>query len=93
MSLAPPTRREIVLVVVLFTALLFLSKVHFDSRSRLISLSSPSTDFTNTIPAQNATARNYESRLSWGTAHVPETKIVAHVPGKSSPIPFLPLLT
>ena len=80
-----PTRRELVLVLLLFTALLVFSSrfVSYKSLSHL-DLSSvwhdvPPQPKTYSIPTLPS-----DTRVSWGTSKVPRTKIIAHVPGEHS---------
>jgi len=84
-----PTRRELVLVLLLFIALLVFSSrfVSYKSLSHL-DLSSvwhdvPPPPKTYTIPSLPS-----DTRVSWGTAKVPRTKIIAHVPGDHSSSDF-----
>lgn len=78
-----PTRRELVLVFLLFIALLLFSSrfVSYKSLSH-IDLSSvwhdvPPQPETFTIPTLPS-----DTRVSWGTSKVPRTKIIGHVPGE-----------
>ena len=84
-----PTAREIVLLTVLFTSLLFFSAT-FPRNSGSV------TDILKTLPyvveeELDTTPLTLETQytlqalnrpLSWGAGPVPETKIVAHVPGE-----------
>ncbi len=86
-----PTAREIVLLTVLFASLLFFSAT-FPRNSGSV------TDILKTLPyvveeelettpltlETQYTLQALNSPLSWGAGQVPETKIVAHVPGESS---------
>ena len=84
-----PTAREIVLLTVLFTSLLFFSAT-FPRNSGSV------TDILKTLPyvveeeldtapltlETQYTLQALNRPLSWGAGQVPETKIVAHVPGE-----------
>ena len=80
-----PTRRELVLVLLLFIGLLVFSS-RFVSYKTLthLDLSSvwhdvPPQPKTYSIPTLPS-----DTRVSWGTSKVPRTKIIAHVPGELS---------
>lgn len=80
-----PTRREIWLAVFLLVSLLFLSR---SSHSPNALPASIQTDLHGNLSAPNASLAGDEivlhslrDRIRWGKAQVPETKIVAHVPG------------
>ncbi|PFH53395.1 hypothetical protein AMATHDRAFT_79208 [Amanita thiersii Skay4041] len=79
-----PTPRE-----VLFLAILFVFLLYFNSSRHppLHDLQVQNTDYTinETLPSGNTLQRDHpqslRTRLTWGKAVVPETKIIAHVPG------------
>jgi hypothetical protein len=80
-----PTRREIWLAVFLLVSLLFLSR---SSHSSYVLPASIQTGLQGNLSAPNASLAGDEivlhslrDRIRWGKAQVPETKIVAHVPG------------
>lgn len=83
MGLAPPTRREILLVCLLLGGLflIFVPKTghHFVV---LPPPTSPTQRYSET-PSVSAIQQNYNNRLTWGASGVPQTKIIAHVPGWS----------
>ncbi|KAJ7750943.1 hypothetical protein DFH07DRAFT_1033851 [Mycena maculata] len=82
MGLGPPTKREILLVCLLFSGL-FL--IFGPQGNRFVTVPAPVS------PAQQYPAalevseirESYDTRLTWGASEVSETKIIAHVPGWS----------
>jgi hypothetical protein len=86
-----PTPREICLVFILLTALLAISKTNHDFSLRktprpvLSGLDGQpiAIDDSPVLSDHHHTAQNGRTRLSWGSEPVPETKIVAHVPGEN----------
>ncbi|KAI0292532.1 hypothetical protein BC826DRAFT_1018526 [Russula brevipes] len=79
---APPTRREFLLVVVLFVALLTFSStnVSYKKLSR-IDLGSVWQDVLPPPEGYSIPILPSDSRLSWGSSKVPRSKIIVHVPG------------
>ncbi|KAF8158227.1 hypothetical protein B0H34DRAFT_797639 [Crassisporium funariophilum] len=81
MAPSPPTKREVLIVAVLLIALLFFS----NSSSATLPLSLGSSHDTlsspNTPSADSHIPHSIDSQLTWGSSSVPETRIVAHVPG------------
>ncbi|KAJ7043848.1 hypothetical protein C8F04DRAFT_1070648 [Mycena alexandri] len=88
MGLAPPTLREILLVCVLLTGvyLVFVPETRerfFAVPLPLPSPVSPSPLEPESEPFNGSTRQIYNTRMSWETSQVPQTKIIAHVPGWS----------
>ena len=86
MHIESPTRREIWLAVFLLISLLFFSRsrTNFDVAPSTRT-SGPNDNFS---PSQNSsdveqeiTPQPFRDRLKWGAGEIPQTKIVAHVPG------------
>ncbi|KAJ7644361.1 hypothetical protein FB45DRAFT_1053133 [Roridomyces roridus] len=85
MNIAPPTRRELVLVAVLFLSILYYSNLQLRNALIVTPVSPP------VIPHRPApvdslvekTPRVYDTRLSWGDDAVPASKVLSHVPGWS----------
>jgi hypothetical protein len=89
-----PTRREIVLLTLLLAVLLLLTQVNTNldlqtslrlapkqtHTERPSNLTAPSTKFEPQLP---------RTHIEWGSSQVPQTRIVAHVPGMSSALSFL----
>ncbi|KAJ7246408.1 hypothetical protein C8J57DRAFT_1360417 [Mycena rebaudengoi] len=73
MGLAPPTKREILLVCFLFALVLLLFTPV--TRHEFIAVPAP------VFPVASTANQNDYGRLSWGTSKVPQTTIIAHVPG------------
>ena len=84
-----PTPREIVILCVLFVSLLYLSATFPRNDGAVSELLSKSpyfvTDEVTVTPLSLDTQYTLQALnppLSWGSEPVPETKIVAHVPGE-----------
>ena len=81
---APPTQRELVLVGLLFTTLLFLCSGNKSiSELSRIDLSTVWHDASPPLHSQGIPILPSQSRLSWGSSQVPRTKIITHAPGTS----------
>ncbi|KAJ7695740.1 hypothetical protein B0H17DRAFT_930445 [Mycena rosella] len=85
MGFAPPTRREILLLCLLFVGLYVIFP---PTHHEFVSVPAPAVP---SAPQRRPKAPNvsvvveehiYETRLTWGTSEVPQTKIIAHVPGE-----------
>ncbi|KAJ7808853.1 hypothetical protein B0H14DRAFT_3090989 [Mycena olivaceomarginata] len=86
MSLSPgvPTRRECVLVLALLVATLYYSSFRAYDHLTPASISPPlrtPSELLSTL--EEKTPQLYETRLTWGNDQVPQTKILANVPGWS----------
>src|SRR5216683_3579942 len=80
-----PTRRELLLVLLLFIALLAFSSRHISHRTlSRIDISSVWHDVAPPSKTYGIPTLPSDTRLSWRTSKVPRTKIMAHVPGESS---------
>ncbi|KAJ7465288.1 hypothetical protein FB451DRAFT_1488942 [Mycena latifolia] len=81
MELSPPTKREVLLVCVLFIGLylVFVSRV---TRDQFVPVPAPVLPPQRHEKARN-TSEGYDTRLTWDASQVPQTKIIAHVPGWS----------
>jgi hypothetical protein len=82
----PPTRRELVIVTLLLVFLLLV----FRSNNQPFHPSQPSLVGSDNNISAKAPSRSHSGApqtlktvLSWGTSPVPQTKILAHVPGQS----------
>ncbi|KAJ6584674.1 hypothetical protein B0H19DRAFT_1206422 [Mycena capillaripes] len=82
-SPSPPTRRECVLVLLLLLATLYYSNSRVTSDLVPASVSLPSHTPSEFSTLQKNTPQVYDTRLSWGNNAVPQTKILANVPGWS----------
>ncbi|KAI9462639.1 hypothetical protein F5148DRAFT_1213251 [Russula earlei] len=71
----PPTRRELILILILFIALFTFST------SNLSYESLPLVDIPLVQHVPPSPVPTSLSRLSWGTSKVPQTQIIVHVPG------------
>lgn len=81
---APPTKRELVLITLLFTTLLFLCSGNKSiSELSRIDLSTVWHDVSPPLHSQGIPTLPSQSRLSWGSSQVPRTKIITHAPGTS----------
>ena len=79
-----PTRRELLLVLLLFIALLTFSSRYVSYKPvSHIDLSSVWHDVPPTPKTYGIPTLPSDTRLSWRTNKVPRTKIIAHVPGES----------
>ncbi|KAJ7081366.1 hypothetical protein B0H15DRAFT_469689 [Mycena belliarum] len=83
MGLAPPTKREILLVCLLFAGLYYLIFVPAETlHNHFVSVPAP-LSFPGDHTKAAGASRVYDTRLSWDAYEVPQTKIIAHVPGWS----------
>jgi hypothetical protein len=79
-----PTRRELLLVLLLFIALLTFSSRYISYKTvSHIDISSVWHDVPPTPKTHGVPTLPSDTRLSWRTSKVPRTKIIAHVPGES----------
>jgi hypothetical protein len=79
-----PTRRELLLVIILFIALLTFSSRYISYNTvSPVDLSSVWNDVPPTPKIDGIPTLPSDTRLSWRTSKVPRTKIIAHVPGES----------
>jgi hypothetical protein len=85
MHIESPTRREIWLAVLLLVSLLFVSR----SRPDFVLSPSIQSGPSDKPATQNSTHVEQEippqplrDRIRWGAGEIPQTKIVAHVPGE-----------
>ncbi|KAJ7505581.1 hypothetical protein B0H11DRAFT_2154339 [Mycena galericulata] len=84
MAIAPPTRREFALVFGLFLAILYYSNTHLRTSLIPAPVSSPPAHNPSQVSTlHETTPRVYDTRLAWGDNAVPETKVLANVPGWS----------
>ncbi|KAG5730823.1 hypothetical protein E4T56_gene16464, partial [Termitomyces sp. T112] len=82
MAPATPTRREILLVVVLYFSLRLLT--HKSDTS----VSNPLTTSTHATSSPSANDSTYhhishylDAHLTWGSSPVPQTRVLSHAPG------------
>lgn len=82
-----PTRREIWLAVFLLVSLLFLPGSHSDlelpASIHTGLYGNSSTRLNSSLISNDTGPQNFRDRIRWEMAQVPETKIVAHVPGRA----------
>ncbi|KAF8073639.1 hypothetical protein FPV67DRAFT_1478736 [Lyophyllum atratum] len=84
---ATPTRRELLLLSLLFLFLLFVSRKSDVQDARTVS--NPLTSFSRNASPLATSSNNLhpgntqisDAHLSWGSSPVPQTKVLAHVPG------------
>ncbi|KAF7346011.1 hypothetical protein MSAN_01827000 [Mycena sanguinolenta] len=79
-----PTRRELVLVLALLLSILYYSNSSIHSSLVPAPVSPPlytPSEFLNTLEEKDP--RIYQPRLTWGNNEVPQTKVLANVPGWS----------
>ncbi|KAJ6557205.1 hypothetical protein DFH09DRAFT_1163356 [Mycena vulgaris] len=83
MGLAPPSKREILLCCVLLFGLylIFVPEAHQQFVSVPAPVSPPPS--RPKTPNTSVVQEGYETRMSWAASQVPETRIIAHVPGWS----------
>jgi hypothetical protein len=80
---APPTRRELVIVTLLLVFLLLVSRSnHQPALPPHSSVVNSDKHGVSTTPGHADTYQFSRARLSWGTYPVPQTKVLAHVPGR-----------
>lgn len=89
MALAPPTRRELVIVTLLLVFLLLASSFRSDKQPSRPLHPYLGVDNNNISAApagvsHGGAPETLITRLSWGTSPVPQTKVLAHVPGQLS---------
>ncbi|KAJ7600474.1 hypothetical protein C8J56DRAFT_813276 [Mycena floridula] len=76
---ATPTKRELLIVCVLLVSLLYLFS---PTTPQGLSRPSPANvSFPDSSVVQPSPPRIYQTALSWNSGPVPQTKILAHVPG------------
>lgn len=85
MAPAFPTKREVVLLAILLVTLL----VSFHQREQRPPLplnlgNHDDTPHVKPTSLQASSPQQLDSRLSWGSSPVPQTQIIAHVPGMAS---------
>ncbi|KAJ6557206.1 hypothetical protein DFH09DRAFT_922828 [Mycena vulgaris] len=86
MAPAPPNRREIGLVLVLLLGILYYSNSRVHNYRIAAPVSPPSSHYPSEVSTlQEKIPQVYDTRLTWGDEAVPETKIIANVPGHTSP--------
>ncbi|KAJ7242855.1 hypothetical protein B0H12DRAFT_1131610 [Mycena haematopus] len=78
-----PTQREFILVLALLLAILYYSNAPVYNTLARSPISPPlrTPEFLNTL--EEKTPQVYETRLTWGNNEVPQTKVLANVPGWS----------
>ncbi|KAG6886739.1 hypothetical protein C0992_002589 [Termitomyces sp. T32_za158] len=87
MAPATPTRREILLVVILF--LILRSLTYKSDASRVLNVPNPLTSSAQSISSDtstnNSAYRNdyhyLDAHLTWGSSPVPQTRVLSHAPG------------
>jgi hypothetical protein len=82
MGLTPPSKRETLLVCLLLLGLylIFVPETrHLDQNFVTVPVPVPLPQRRPQIPLVEE--EGYDTRLTWGAAKVPQTKIIAHVPG------------
>jgi hypothetical protein len=84
---APPTRRELVIVLFLLVILLLVSHSNhqpsLSPHSSVVNYDKHNISTTSGVP-HAGDHQSLRTRLSWGTSPVPQTKVLAHVPGRFS---------
>ncbi|RDB17977.1 hypothetical protein Hypma_000815 [Hypsizygus marmoreus] len=85
MAPATPTRREVVILALLLVLLLYVFRKGDEQHARHPASQSPALGNKTFVSPSETThssdARVLEGRLSWGSSPVPQTKVLAHVPG------------
>lgn len=79
MASAAPTRREVVLVTLLLVFLLLISRPSNTTKPTRTGHNTYNTSVANGSPQAYHDTAN--TRLTWGSSPVPQTKVLAHVPG------------
>lgn len=74
-SLSAPTRREAVLLILVFVSLLLLSRVGYDTTGVRL------WDVEKSGASPPALVEPWRTRITWSNGHVPNTRVVSHVPG------------
>ncbi|KAJ7163324.1 hypothetical protein C8R46DRAFT_1102999 [Mycena filopes] len=82
-SPSPPTRRELALVLALLLAILYFSNARIHTNLVAPSLSPLLQNLSQPSTLQDTTPQLYDTRLTWGDSQVPQTKVLANVPGWS----------
>lgn len=92
MASAAPTRRELVLVTLLLAFLLLISRPSNTTNPTQTGHNTYNTSAANGSPQAY---HDTNTRLTWGSSPVPQTKVLAHVPGMwmSALFPTLACLT
>ncbi|KAJ7465287.1 hypothetical protein FB451DRAFT_433685 [Mycena latifolia] len=85
MAPATPTRRECVLVLALLLSILYYSSSRAHTYFVPAPVSPPSAHHASEVIStlQEQDPQLYDTRLTWGNDDVPETKVLANVPGWS----------
>ncbi|KAF8887177.1 hypothetical protein BD779DRAFT_1528535 [Infundibulicybe gibba] len=81
MAPATPTRREIVLVSLLLLCILFFTRHNYHPPNNSIAADTLQPPSSPPVYPESRPRVSYDTRLSWKTSAVPETAILAHVPG------------
>jgi len=85
MAAPTPTKREIALVTLLLACVLILSraKTYLTDVPPTLDWTPDEKNHSSIVHPDLETQipRNLDTRLSWGSSHVPSTRILAHVPG------------
>ncbi|KAJ7695741.1 hypothetical protein B0H17DRAFT_1055425 [Mycena rosella] len=83
MAPAPPTRREFLVVLAFLLSILYFSNSRAHKYLIPTAVSPPSSQPSQVSTLQDKNPQVYDTRLSWGQDAVPETKVLANVPGWS----------
>ncbi|KAJ7223168.1 hypothetical protein GGX14DRAFT_427098 [Mycena pura] len=86
MGLAPPTIREIILVWLLLAGLFLMFGPDMRSQLQFVSAPAPAQQhLSSSLASSNASVEQqyHDTRMNWDVSSVPQTKVVAHVPGWS----------
>lgn len=87
MAPAQPTRRELVLVLVLLLTILYYSSSRVQNYPFPAPVSPLSLHHSSAFSTlEEKTPLVYDTRLTWGNDDVPQTKVLANVPGNYMPI-------
>ncbi|KAG1794183.1 uncharacterized protein HD556DRAFT_1371462 [Suillus plorans] len=77
-SLSAPTRREAVLLIFVFVSLLLFSRIGYDTTG----IKFWDVNKSGASPAHTSTlGESWRTRITWSSGHVPNTRVVSHVPG------------
>jgi len=85
MHIESPTRREVYLAILLLVSLLFVSQSRpdFDLPASVQTGSSDKQATPNSSNVEQAIApQSLRDRIRWGAGEIPQTQILAHVPGE-----------